>query len=87
VQQDESPRDNLIYRSLVERTPDFIIAFDDEGMVQFANQGAKGLLGYEPEYFVGRSVLEFIHPDDHERAMQTIALSVEYGAAPGTTEF
>ncbi len=84
---DRSERDFLIYESLVERTSDFIVAFDDEGLIQFANQGGKALLGFDPEHFIGRSVLEFIHPDDHARALQTLAITVEFGSPPGTTEF
>src|SRR4051794_88983 len=74
VHVDGSARDSLIYKSLVERTPDFIVVFDDEGVIQFANEGAKGLLGYDPDHLIGRSVLEFIHPNDHDRALQSIAL-------------
>ena len=54
------------YRQLVELSPDAIVVHCD-GRLLFANQAAASLLGTEtPEILIGRSVLEFPHPDDRE---------------------
>jgi diguanylate cyclase (GGDEF)-like protein/PAS domain S-box-containing protein len=79
-------RDHL-YRSLVEGAGDLVVAFDGEGTVVYVNEVARGLLGRPPEQIMGRSVLDFVHPDDLDRAMQALSLNVEFGSAPGTTAF
>ena len=56
------------YRALVENAPDAIFITDD-GKVKYANPAATRLLGADkPDQLLGRSMLDFMHPDFHEQA-------------------
>jgi diguanylate cyclase (GGDEF)-like protein/PAS domain S-box-containing protein len=72
---------------MVEGSADLMVAFDDVGTVVFANAASTKLVGWAPEQLVGRSVFDFIHPEDLERAMRALDLNNEFGSAPGTTVF
>lgn len=57
------------YRSLVEMSPDAIILADLSGMVVMANHQADRLFGSDmPGKLLGRHVLEFVQPEQHEVA-------------------
>ncbi len=53
------------YRELVHTSPDAILVHR-AGRIIFANQQAADLVGLErPEDFIGRTITEFVVPDDH----------------------
>ena len=49
---------------LVEWLPDALFVVDDSACVTYANRACEDVLGWSPADVVGRSVLEFTHPDD-----------------------
>ncbi len=51
------------YRTLADMVPDLILRQAPNGTITFASAAAK-LYGYDPKEVVGRSVLDFVHPDD-----------------------
>jgi PAS domain S-box-containing protein len=51
------------YRDLVSSASEGILVAQD-GLIRFANPAFSHLIGYPPEELVGRSILDFIHPDD-----------------------
>ena len=58
------------YRQIVELSPDAVTIHED-GKWVFANPAAARLLGVEqPSQLIGRSLLDFMHPDMHEQARQ-----------------
>lgn len=75
--QEQALRENEEkYRNLVENTFDGVVIFQDD-RVMFANRTAARLLGCTgPENLVGRSLFDFIHPDDFlivkERSLQAL---------------
>ena len=52
------------YRALVEQARDLITVIDEQGVILFKNRSTEHSLGYSPSDLIGRSVFEFIHPDD-----------------------
>jgi diguanylate cyclase (GGDEF)-like protein/PAS domain S-box-containing protein len=55
------------YRRLVELAPDAVVVHVG-GTIRYANRRAAELVGFaSPEHLVGRSVLEFVHPEDRDR--------------------
>lgn len=55
------------YRALVQMSPDTVSILDGDRIL-FTNPAGARLVGVpEPGQLVGRSVLEFVHPDDRER--------------------
>ena len=59
------------FRSLVEEVPDFILVHRN-GKLLFVNQAASNSTGYAHEELIGRSMLDFIVPDDRERVIATM---------------
>ncbi len=52
------------FRSIIEHSFDTVCLVDPAGTVLYASQSTARTLGYPPAEFVGRNVLELIHPDD-----------------------
>ncbi|HEV2360927.1 MAG TPA: sensor domain-containing diguanylate cyclase [Acidimicrobiales bacterium] len=51
-----------------ERLADAVVGIDELGGIRFLNQKMAAMLGIEPSEGVGRSVADFVHPDDLEAA-------------------
>ncbi len=56
------------YKSLIERSMDAICLLDPSSNISYASPAVMPMLGYRPEELVGKSGLEFIHPDDRKVA-------------------
>ncbi len=58
------------YRTLVELSPD-AIGVERDGMIQFVNSMAVTMLGADTaKELLGRSILDFVHPDHRRRAQR-----------------
>lgn len=75
------------YRSILHASPDVITITDLEGKIIFASPRAVEMFGSEnAEIFVGQSLLEYIDPSDHERAIAGITSMFE-GRYLGADEY
>lgn len=62
------------YRTLVEIMPDSIIVYN-EGYIIYANPAFAKLVGMDkPEKLIGRSMRDFIHPDDRSIARECVKI-------------
>ncbi len=52
------------YRFISEHMLDLIGLHDNRGIYQYVSPSVSELLGYDPEDVIGRSPVEFVHPDD-----------------------
>ena len=52
------------YREVVEGTDDLILRTGQDGAIRFVNPASTAFFGLAPEQSVGRSMFEFVHPDD-----------------------
>ena len=52
------------FRSLIENAQDIITIVDVPDTIAFQSPATRAILGRAPEEFVGRSILEFLHPED-----------------------
>ena len=55
------------FRALVENSSDALLLLDADGRVKYMTPSSVRHLGWTPEQLSGRSILEFMHPDDGER--------------------
>jgi PAS domain S-box-containing protein len=63
-----------LYRSILNASPDVITITDLEGKVLFASPKALEMFGYDHiETFKGRSILEYVIPECHEKAIYGIS--------------
>lgn len=76
------------YRSILNASPDDITITDLEGRILMISPAAKKMFGYEPNYneFIGMRLLDFIVPEDVERAQSNIRLMYQ-GGSPRPNEY
>src|SRR4051812_23491387 len=65
------------FRALVENARDVIHVINEDRTTRFITPSVRHLLGWEPEELVGRTTLDFIHPDDVQAALDQIKLARE----------
>jgi PAS domain S-box-containing protein len=76
------------YRSILNASPDDITITDMEGKIMMVSPAAKKMFGYEPEYdgFKGSHIVNFVVPDDRERARSNIRIKSQ-GGYTGPNEY
>lgn len=75
------------YRRLVEEAPVPIAMYDRSGTLVYVNDSAVEFMdASEPENLLGRSALEFTHPESREKATQRIQRVLEEREAAPETE-
>ena len=60
------------FRSLVENARDVIHVINADRTTRYITPSIQRLLGWDPEELIGRSVMEFLHPDDVGRVMDAL---------------
>jgi PAS domain S-box-containing protein len=76
-----------LYRSILKASPDDITVTDLEGRVLLVSPAAVSMLGHErEEEMLGRLMLEFLVPEDRERAQANVRLMFE-GVYTGPGEY
>ncbi|HUE77409.1 MAG TPA: PAS domain S-box protein [Longimicrobiales bacterium] len=78
--------DPAFFRSLVENSAEATAVLDPEGRIHYANPAAQRLLGIGTADGAGRSLLDFIHPADLERARLSVESASRSSASPGSAE-
>ena len=73
----------LRFRSLIQNSSDIIRIVDRDGRITYESDSGRRILGYPEGFTIGKSPLEFVHPDDIDRARQAIE-EVFLKTNPGT---
>ena len=76
------PLDRAILESLIEVSPDIVVATAANGTVQFYNDGARENLGYSRLEIIGRYVVEFYPSIEEARRVMAAMRGTEHGG-PG----
>ena len=58
------------YRAIIETSQDWIWEINNEAIYTYSNPMVEQILGYTPQELQGRNTLDFIHPDDKQKAME-----------------
>lgn len=56
---------------------DLITESDEKGIFKYVSPSSHQLLGYAPEYLLGKSFYDFVHPDDAQKVRDCLKKSVE----------
>ncbi len=72
VSEHTAPTGQERYRLVFENAASLIIALDVDGVIRDCNSRAIAVLGIDPEQIIGRSMTDFLHPDDHARAWDSL---------------
>ena len=60
------------YLKIFENAPDIVILIDKKGIVHYVNQRIRDYGNYVPEDIVGKSVTNFISPEDYQEAAEAV---------------
>lgn len=72
----------LKLRTLLENSNDAIVIISEDLEYTFATESIKRIIGYSAEEFVGTSMLNYIHPDDHGLIAHSLHSLVDKPEAP-----
>ena len=61
------------FRSVVENASDLITVMTPEGVIEYESPSLERLLGWRPEELIGKSIMDYLHPDDGARLTDAIA--------------
>jgi PAS domain S-box-containing protein len=74
-------------RAFVEDGEMLFMAVRSDGTCVFASPFVRDLLGREPEQVIGQNVIEWVHPDDLDRALFQLGAAEDSSPAPGLSRF
>jgi PAS domain S-box-containing protein len=66
--QEHLDRMDVLYRGLVENSPDLVYVLDAGGKLLFINDTVESLLGFPKRDLIGRDLIDIVHPEDRPRA-------------------
>jgi diguanylate cyclase (GGDEF)-like protein/PAS domain S-box-containing protein len=72
--------------AMVEHSSDVVMLADQTGRVSYASPGLRATLGYNPESWVGRHLLDVVTEEERDSAIRQFERLVEFGNG-GTVEF
>ena len=73
------------YRSIIETAGAAVVTFDVEGRLTYINDLTCRTLGYTRDEMIGKPFIDFIHPDDREKALDTFTEAASSTALRGPT--
>ena len=73
-------------RRITDNMLDMVTQTDVMGVFQYVSPSHKGILGYEPEEMLGKSIYHFLHPEDAD-AMRAAVRTAIKTSTPGRLEF
>jgi PAS domain S-box-containing protein len=59
-------------REILDLVQDAVFVVDEHGNFLYVSAGVQNLLGYRPADLLGRSMIEFVHPDDRGRTLNRV---------------
>ncbi|WP_127846761.1 PAS domain S-box protein [Psychroflexus aestuariivivens] len=60
------------FKALVQEGSDLYAIIDEEGYYMYMSPSSTSIVGIPPEEFIGENAFEFLHPEDTERAMNSL---------------
>ena len=74
------------YRGLIENSPDGIVIYAEDKIAFINDEGVRMLEAKTKEEIIGKSVLEFVHPDSLESIIQKMKEITQYRSASAIAE-
>ena len=63
------------FRCLIEDSLELVTVITEDGTILYESSSSERILGYKPEELVGKNTMEYIHPDDLEKAVAALSPS------------
>lgn len=75
------------FRMLIENASDLITVIDNQGVFRFQSPSVARMLGFRPEEMIGRTLFEYLHPEDAPRLGPMIQRAVANPGLPVSVEY
>ncbi len=75
------------FRSLVENAHDLVTVMSYDAKILYESPASERTLGFSVEEKLGKSCLEYLHPDDRDRVLKELSELVEHKAERKTLEY
>lgn len=82
LNSDELPVDRELLRAVLAHVDDLVMTVRPDGEITFVSPAVTLLLGYDPTEVEGQSILDFLHPDEHDEVLAGMARWVNRSGAP-----
>ena len=66
------PTDRAFLQAVVDQSSDLIVVIESDATLRYVSGAANRILGLSPADWLGRSVLELVHPDDVEATVESL---------------
>ncbi|MDX2271717.1 MAG: ATP-binding protein [Cyanobacteriota bacterium] len=75
------------FRTLIENASDLVMLIDATGLFYYVSPSTERILGVTGEQLLGRSLFDWIHPDDHPLVRVAFTQTLEQLASPLALQF
>lgn len=75
------------WRSLIQNSSDLLTILKCDATIRYQSPSIQKILGYCPEALVGKSLFDFIHPEDVSKAISGLPFLTDRPEASATIEF
>ncbi|SHJ51501.1 PAS domain S-box-containing protein [Desulfatibacillum alkenivorans DSM 16219] len=75
------------FRALIENATDIVTILNANGIITYQSPSVERILGLDPVDMVGRSVLDWFHPQDAENFEELLLSMIERPGTPQVAEF
>jgi len=69
---EELERSRIYFQTLLEKGWDVVMVHDENAEIKYVTSSVEKIMGYSPDEVIGRSTLEFVHPEDVDIAMNAL---------------
>ena len=71
-------REKERFKKLIQHSSDIAVIIDKNGIEQYISDSVERITGYRPEECIGKSVYEFLHPDDEPMARKELSNLMQF---------
>ena len=72
--------DTGVLRAVMANMHGMVVLVDGAGLIRSINGAVTRLLGYDPELIRGRSIFDYLHPEDREHVLDTVRAVPPHGS-------
>jgi diguanylate cyclase (GGDEF)-like protein/PAS domain S-box-containing protein len=72
--------DTGVLRAVMANMHGMVVLVDGGGLIRSINGAVTRLLGYDPELIRGRSIFDYLHPEDREHVLDTVSAVPPHGS-------
>jgi diguanylate cyclase (GGDEF)-like protein/PAS domain S-box-containing protein len=72
--------DTGVLRAVMANMHGMVVLVDGNGLIRSINGAVTRLLGYDPELIRGRSIFDYLHPEDREHVLDTVRAVPPHGS-------